>query len=937
VGLACLDDTFPADGRAALVGAWLGLQNTDNTAADEMSSYVPVRPDAFLDAAEAPVDALGASPRYDLLSALLVYKRDHPAVRAALEIRLPRWLGRWSRLATGHFRPGETPDWHATRKARIEANLASLSEPERTRFRELTVEVSDYAALRLDWLAASLLAGRELKPFATGLLGWALVQAVTGDSDSAYESLEWVVRLNSVDWAETREAVWQLTEAVDEKSSNPVGTAAAIALSLVGDKDASTKSGRLRPRGAGFKRRLVKGYCDTNPHDPEASPGSNLDNARSAAAAVLPSAIWVGMDRTAEEHQVELMTPALARFDPPAIVQRLREILATAPQRAGLQLRRLSFHAVELSPIFDPSTLAAFREAYDGLIDHPDRIAERDRNWVAASLARCLLPHMSAESQLEVLLRLPGDCPLYLNLRNGLRALPANALEAHLETSTVSPRELGRTLFFASGSKPELTSRSRRMIADCWNHPDETVSISAAEVTTQADDAVLYDLALSQATNRELPASNGYGAEARAHALAAAVVRGGRQDLLDRLPPRTLEMVAADLGGQSLDNLSNHIDFVVHRLLKPVTPIAPQDMSIFLEIQPEEIGGMRRVEDKAESGHSSGPRDIRSQFYDVAAPNDPEAARRRYNERQSQMIREMEAYEQAVVRDGAAAMFNAPPRKAIDALARRDSERVLSWIAAILAATDDRVLGQVRNLGLTFARAYAAKDGAKAAELFRHLKNRISPINVLVGHEEIQSYEYALFSAADVEAVGTLRAEVIEQSLDDAALQTLVVAAEVFGATAWLDRYIEQLAACAYPAAQARALTLAGFRQPTDSGDRILSQDWGDGFLGVTAVAARESYQRAGWARHWLEQAASAVDPIDFWRFGTLASGVVDIRFMASWRRFPTTEVIRSYGADLHVRLKKAAMERLKKGRDTLFGHRAPREDIASLLRDEKS
>jgi hypothetical protein len=142
VGLACLDDTFPALGRAALVGAWLGLQNTDESA-DSISSYVPVRPDAFLDAAELPVDALGASPRYDLLSALLVNKRTHPAVQAALEIRLPRWLGRWSQMATGQFLRGETPDKEAMRKARIEANLASLSEPERVRFRELTVEVSD--------------------------------------------------------------------------------------------------------------------------------------------------------------------------------------------------------------------------------------------------------------------------------------------------------------------------------------------------------------------------------------------------------------------------------------------------------------------------------------------------------------------------------------------------------------------------------------------------------------------------------------------------------------------------------------------------------------------------------------------------------------------------------------------------------------------------
>jgi hypothetical protein len=187
--------------------------------------------------------------------------------------------------------------------------------------------------------------------------------------------------------------------------------------------------------------------------------------------------------------------------------------------------------------------------------------------------------------------------------------------------------------------------------------------------------------------------------------------------------------------------------------------------------------------------------------------------------------------------------------------------------------------------------------------------------------EEIQFYEYALFSAADVEAVGTLRTEVIEESLDDAELQKLVVAAEVCGASAWLDRYVEELSGCAHPAAQARALTLAGFRQPNNCSDRILSQDWGGGFLGVTAGAARESYQRASWAQHWLEQAASAV--------------VVDLRFMALWRRLPASNVTRSYSADLHVRLKKAAMERLMKGRGALFGHRAPREDIASLIRGD--
>jgi hypothetical protein len=279
-------------------------------------------------------------------------------------------------------------------------------------------------------------------------------------------------------------------------------------------------------------------------------------------------------------------------------------------------------------------------------------------------------------------------------------------------------------------------------------------------------------------------------------------------------------------------------------------------------------------------------------------------------------------------------MFTSPPRKGLNELVRRDPTRVGSWIAAILATQDTRILSQIRNLGLSLASAYAANDPEKAADLFRHLKDHTPPINVLIGDEKIPFHDYALFTATDAEPIAALRREAVEEVLDDAALQMLTTAAEVCGAAAWLGRYVEQLVASCHPAAQARALTLAGFRQPNDSSNRILSEDWGDGFLGRAASAAKKSYQRASWARHWLEQAAKTCDPIEFWRFGTLARGVVDVRFMRFLRQLPGTELFRSYGAELRGRLKTAAEDRVKKGRDTLFGHKAPRGDIALSLRD---
>ena len=78
--------------------------------------------------------------------------------------------------------------------------------------------------------------------------------------------------------------------------------------------------------------------------------------------------------------------------------------------------------------------------------------------------------------------------------------------------------------------------------------------------------------------------------------------------------------------------------------------------------------------------------------------------------------------------------------------------------------------------------------------------------------------------------------------------------------------------------------TIAGFRQSNKSSNRILAKDWGGGFLGKVTAVAGKSYQRADWARHWLDAAGKAHDSIEFWRFSKLAEGVVDVRFTSLFR-----------------------------------------------------
>jgi hypothetical protein len=210
----------------------------------------------------------------------------------------------------------------------------------------------------------------------------------------------------------------------------------------------------------------------------------------------------------------------------------------------------------------------------------------------------------------------------------------------------------------------------------------------------------------------------------------------------------------------------------------------------------------------------------------------------------------------------------------------------------------------------------------------------MAPANVIVGHERIPLYEKVLFSAPDAEAVDSLRREVFGTAMDDGTIEMATLAAEVCGSAPWLGRYIAELVASSHPADQARGVTIAGFREVNQYTDQILAVNRGGGFLGEVAAAARKCYRRAAWAQHWLDEAAGAYDPTDFWRFSRLAEGVADARLIPVFRRLGDSPLLKAYGGQFFERLKKAAEERSKKRAETLFGLKAPEKDIARIIRD---
>jgi hypothetical protein len=929
VGLACLDASFPEPACRALIRGWLELQNVDEESGDTMGAYLAARPEPFLDMAEESNAAFIRSSGPESLQGLLLARRDHPRVRAALEPRLARWLGQWSRRAQ-RFGDGEhQAERQAERDAMINAKLAALSPAETRLFHELTTETPEPPEIRLDRLVALALAARPLAPHAAGLVGWSFVQGVAWDVRTAAEQLAWVACLNALDAEHTAAAVRELLRGIDVDSSEPAREGAAIALRLLGDEASARTAEALSPCTPSRWWRRVEAFCDTDPFDPMSPAPSNLDNARAVTAHLAVDEVWTHMAVTVADGDLEMVTPALARFDAIEIVDAMRRVVATAPDRTGLALRQLCWHLPTLSPLLDAPALDAVRITFDRLLADRSRVPEHDYEWALAYCFETLSPHVPPMEQLDRLLALPDAFPLFDRLQRGLESLSPPELERRLRdaSSRRLPQELARVLFFASARRPVLTPDARRIVANAMDDEDEMVALFAANVAFAAADPALDDLVLDSARTRTrgLATVHPFVYD---RAIAAAIVRRCRPDLAADVPDRFLGTAARELGGDVLRRLAQRTGHALARALAPVLADPPGEVDVFVTTSPDSMQEARWFRESEISERAADPLQVMEDFADGG---------RRFVERQQARREAAEAYHRELSAEGASALLEAPTVSGMRELVAADPGRADRWMRTILASSDWRMLRQVRNLGLALSSAYAWHDAETAGQVFRHLKDVRGLVNPVTGSERVGLWEYVLFAAPEAESTDALRRELFADTLDDASLERATIAAERHDGADWLTRLVEQLVGSSNPGDQARGLAIAGLRYPNAASSHLLERSWGPGFLGDVAGWARAVYQRATWVDVWFGRAADATDPVEFWRWTVLAEGIADVRALRSFEASATGEMFARFGAELSERLRDAGEKRTKRRRDTLFGFKAPDRDLTAMLRDRLS
>lgn len=937
--IACIDETSDAEIIVAIVSAFADTQNPDAQAFDAFSGFCERRVEAFMKTAHRM--CLGGKSRanFDWIQGALYNAAETTAWTTMLG-ELQKWL-RYYTLSVAHSMlshvksdgEAKVEEERANKQAKIDGALSALSAAEQNVLASL-VRQEDGDLNALSRLAFRLMAGKPLAPFAASLAQWCFANALNASAWAPHKELAHLVRLNRIDWADTRRAILDACRPFEGKTVSPTGQwALANLLRATGHADDAARAAELTARltahldlPGGWRR--VEQYCATDPCDPASKKPANIGATAQRYAAIDVSAIRLGMGNTSEDHDFEMMRPGMARFERWAAVRKHRHFIADVLGREGFPLRQgvLELHNNNaLLTRKDALALVSMVGKTGAAAD--EALGEQDR-WIVSQYRQLLaFPLMSADEQVQTLLSDDPEGRMLIALGAVAKPLDTRAFAARLEKACREQDENAqfRLLAHHTGTKVAISVKARRRLAELLHSASKHVRMQALALVARCNDRKLISIVADSAWSAETTEKDDrfeawYGSLVVIEAARRGLV--SPEDALNRISQSLHGRAARILGTDAARRVAQRIDASIRRAAGLTNELAIADFELPVladdDLEPSRYRASEKEDPLA---------DPLAAFKRFAESADE------YDERQRRLWEAFESFKATLIRGKAGLILDRLDTADFDAIAAADEALAARWYELFMSLRPERLPG-VHNLCLLLAHALAVCEPDKAAALFRHVQRSQPFVRLTFGYAGIPLDAMTVWSAADGDALNDLRFERLDAAGNDHELALEVMAALWNKKEHVLKRYMEKRIAMEEPAATARAIMVAGFSDRNTASDRILAHYRGTaGLIGQAQQAAAYAYERNAWAAHWFEKMYKSERAVDFWWSSVLFAKVVDGRFH-TWHAHRTApgEPFRlfwpSVESMLHNRFKKRRSDREKK----LFGGDAPERVFLGLL-----
>ena len=563
---ACIDDKQPDAFVVALLRAFADLQNPNHKDLEAFKSLARTRSPAFLEAARRLCLAGWNQPNADWIEAALVSSKASHDVRRNIQIAVAGWLRCYS-LEPGVGVRGEV---RTKRAEKLNDDLRGLSSAERQLLEDMEETVGDIGALTR--LAFALMSGGPITPFAKGIVQWC-VGHMLNQNGWPYDELQYVVRLNRVDWEAARAALLGEGSIFRRADVSRLGTWALIVLlEATGEPGDAREAEKLRAKVSDLEPRsgwrLVEQYCSSDPCDPSAAKPTGITVTADRYETIDVSSLYGGPYSSGDDLFFEMARPGVVRFETEVGVRKYRQFAEDVLKRRGASLKRgLFFLRPHSALLTREMALKLAAECEKRLGTTPD-VPERNRWWMVQDQLLLAFPKLGAEEQVKALLGTTAGKDVLRSLLGVMKPLDETVFDRYFGRACDedNPRSQYFLLTFAKGSGTAVSRRSRDCIASLMTSRSELVRMVAFERSFSLRDEKLMRQVVDSGWRAEREEErNSYENAYGSAILVEGVMRNwiSVDEALDRMSSRHYGRAARWLGSTAAQEVARRIDFSI--------------------------------------------------------------------------------------------------------------------------------------------------------------------------------------------------------------------------------------------------------------------------------------------------------------------------------------------------------------------------------------
>lgn len=919
------DQRFSDQIFSVLLDAFSNLQNVDDKRFEEFAATLARRPQALF--ANLKDICLERNRRINLdwffQAAFDVSKTENGwlAARAAIKVWLNCYNSNAEAQTARYHRQNDNDYAERLQRNQTEINavLDSLGPFEAGLFKGMSQvqgETDDLFELALE-----LLAGRALADFANDFVALGLGLGLDRGTNNARKAFANLTKFNRVDHEQARLAFLKAIDPLRTQETSKAGLWTVVRmLYAAGRQEDIDKAEKIavdlrKDRGGQREPPSPLEWRQINVADPAALPPINLAIGLERFNALDVDKILHAMFQGLEDHHFDEFLPVACRFAPEAAIVKERELLSGFLTRTGTPLRQLVLNPQHLAPLVtrDLALKIVERFAEPDLLND---LAQNERELVRTFAFAYVAPMLTSDEQLAALQSGHFGKKYATNVVPSLKQQTPAAITLALKAALNDENTCAVivALALAQHGNTDITDDLCELLLSCRTSNSSMVRAACFELAYQHG---LGPIRLAHAKSKWIAKNaddNTYEKWFGSVLLIDAAKSGDLEfsPMLPRIDPRTWAHAAARLGQQERDAIAKGFLSALRNAAIQATHQATPAVDFVLEKNAAAPYPLYSIE---ETGRDQPRFPASRSIHDLFSNDD------KFDQTQARLHAIADDFFKQVKVSDLRILTNNISVETLEALIGGDESH---WHAIfdLLQSLTTAQFVWFRNIAFAVANWIAKTEPAQAVVLFKRASAAQGFLTIAYG-DGLTLEDSAIWSAEPSKVMKAFWLQRLMACGDDAELAQQVLAAERFGAEAFITDTIVELSGNPSNLDKAYAVTIAGHSKHCAE-HLALMNTFADKktMVGDAARSASKASDAYTWSNHQVALMWNAETPEAFFCQLTIVETCLDGRIEA---RPPEASKWCAFAPIFQRRRKKALENRNKNRRKTLLGAECPR------------